>query len=87
MKVANATNLNRKSGGAKPSDCLNCQVVNSWNTNLHFVISGFQEWSAEPKIPSPGMTTRRGSLQGKRLLNGGIFQFGLGQLLLNLARD
>ena len=25
MKFANATNLNRKSGGAKPSDCLQCQ--------------------------------------------------------------
>jgi hypothetical protein len=32
MKFANATNLNRKSGGAKPSDCLNCQVVNSWKS-------------------------------------------------------
>ena len=65
MKFANATNLNRKSGGAKPRD-LRCAIrlprsyrpkpppiitESSWKHQPPLCHSGFQEWSAEPQIP------------------------------------
>ena len=69
MEVHNATNLNRKSGGAQPSGYCGAPFVGPaptglqpshppnppGNINLPFVIPGFQEYSVEPQIRSAAL--------------------------------
>ena len=86
MKFANATNLNRKSGGANRGICCAPFVCPAptgpqppriipnphGKTNLRVVIPGFQEWSAEPQIPPRHAGTGRLRSPGFPVEIGGV---------------